>query len=283
MLRPCHAAKGLEYVFPIWYTRCGHVWFTLAMRMQCSSHAILLKATAQHIRRETACGLPAHVRLLPATTWSSTKVVIRSIPISDAGGHCENKQRLSWTSKRVVAAHYKKGDLLNCWTSSSDISSYHASFHEGHSTIGAWQGRGMACVNWRYSTACYVWIGLNSLGLCLPDARFKSEPVGWLQRLVLHDCFDPNQGCTYPGWHAHRRERGGFIITLPVNLHFWFLGAADVNLCIWLLVQYWLLAVECFFMDWLCFNVWSDFFVHLSVRLNDIFLLILSSCFMLSQ
>jgi hypothetical protein len=30
----------------------------------------------------------------------------------------------------VVAAHYKKDDLLNCWTNSSDISGYHAEFHE---------------------------------------------------------------------------------------------------------------------------------------------------------
>ena len=46
------------------------------------------------------------------------EVVIRRIPISDAGGQCENKHRLSWTRKRVVAAHYKKDDLLHCWTSS---------------------------------------------------------------------------------------------------------------------------------------------------------------------
>jgi len=43
----------------------------------------------------------------------------------------------------VVAAHYKKDDLLNCWTSSSDISGYHADFHEGHGTVGAGQGQGM--------------------------------------------------------------------------------------------------------------------------------------------
>jgi len=49
--------------------------------MSCSDHAVLLKATAQRGRRETACGLPAHVRLLPATTPSSTKIVIRSIPV----------------------------------------------------------------------------------------------------------------------------------------------------------------------------------------------------------
>jgi hypothetical protein len=33
---------------------------------------------------ETTCGRPSRVRLLPATTWISTKVVTRSIPISGA-------------------------------------------------------------------------------------------------------------------------------------------------------------------------------------------------------
>jgi len=47
----------------------------------------------------------------------------------------------------MVAAHYKKDDLLHCWTSSLDMSGYHADFHEGHGTIGAGEGRGMACVN----------------------------------------------------------------------------------------------------------------------------------------
>jgi len=36
---------------------------------------------------------------------------------------------------------------LNCWTNSSDISGYHAEFHEGHGTVEAGQGSGMACVN----------------------------------------------------------------------------------------------------------------------------------------
>ena len=120
-----------------------------AMPTPCFNYAVLLEATAQCVCRETACGHPALVRLLLATTRSSTKVVIRSKPTSDAGGQCEIKQRLSWIRKRVVAAHYKKHDLLNCWTSSSDISGYHADFHKGHGTIGAWQGNGMGA-------ACYV-------------------------------------------------------------------------------------------------------------------------------
>jgi len=106
--------------------------------MPCSDHAVLLKAT-QHGRRETACGLPARVRLLPATTRNSTEIVIRSIPVLLTTIH-------TYGCKEWVA-YYKKDDLLECWTSSSDVSGYHADFHEGHGTIGAGQGRGMACVN----------------------------------------------------------------------------------------------------------------------------------------
>ena len=162
---PCRAANGLECVFPIWFTQCSHVLFTLTM--PCSDHAILLKAMAQHVRRETACGLPACVWLLPATTWSSMKVVTRSIPISDAGGQCEIKQHLSCTRKRVVAAYYKKDHLLNCRTSNSVISSYNTDFHKGHGTIRAWQGNSMG-------TACYVWIGLIA---ALPCSGLVFTPV----------------------------------------------------------------------------------------------------------
>ena len=114
-----------------------------AAPMPCSDYALLLKATAEDGRRETAFGRPARLRLLPATTRSSTKVDIKSIPISDAGGQCETKQRLSWTRKRVVAAHYKKDALLNCWTGSSDLSGYHVYFTKD--TTLSEQGRGAAC------------------------------------------------------------------------------------------------------------------------------------------
>jgi hypothetical protein len=98
----CRAAKGLECVLPIGFTQCGSVWFTLAM--PCPCHAPTMPfSKPQHGRRETACGLPALVRLLPATTPSSTKVVIRRIQISDAGGQCETKHRLSRTRKRQTA------------------------------------------------------------------------------------------------------------------------------------------------------------------------------------
>ena len=122
------------------------------MPMPCYAHAMLrpCRSSQGHgTARQSGDGLwvPARFRLLPANARSSTKVVIRRIPVSDAGGQCETKHRLSWTRKRVLAAHYKKDDLLHCWTRSSDIFGYHAAFHEGHGTIGAGQGRGMTCVN----------------------------------------------------------------------------------------------------------------------------------------
>jgi len=79
---PCRAAKGLECLSHLIYTvRPCLIHTCHAVPLPCSDHAVLLKATAQHGRRETPCGLPARFRLLPATTRSSTKIIIRSIPI----------------------------------------------------------------------------------------------------------------------------------------------------------------------------------------------------------
>ena len=149
---PCQAAKGLEYVFPVWFTQCGRVWFTLAMPRPCHPrpcHSSPGHGTAWPSRE----GLWANCQRFASSGYQVEfhEVVIRRIPISDAGGQCETEHRLSWTRKRVVVAHYKKDDLLHCWTSSSDISGYHADIHEGHwhcrSRAGARHGNGMLCVN----------------------------------------------------------------------------------------------------------------------------------------
>ena len=54
---PCRAAKGLECVFPIWFTQRGRVWFTLAMPWPCRSSQG--HSTEQHSPLSTAvlcCG-----------------------------------------------------------------------------------------------------------------------------------------------------------------------------------------------------------------------------------
>jgi len=184
MSRPCCIAKGLECVCLLIYTvRSCLIHTCHAMPMLCSDHAVLLKSAVQHVRRETAYGLPARVRLLPATTRSSTKFAIRRIPVSDAGGQCETKHRLSWTRNRLVAAHYKKDDLLHCWTSSSDISGYHADFHEGYGTIecraGARLGHGTLCVNRpQFSSVIISNAAVSVLsGILAPSF---TRPIRWL-------------------------------------------------------------------------------------------------------
>ena len=157
---PCRAAKGLECVFPIWFTQCGRVWFTLAMPRPCRALTMPLFSRPRHstaVERWPVGYLPAFGffrlprgvprRLLSEAYQSSSQ---RSIPA---------------TVKSGSSTLQKKNDLLNCWTSSSDISGYHAEFYEGHGAVGTGQGRGMACVNqsteWQrkgMGAACYVWI-----------------------------------------------------------------------------------------------------------------------------
>ena len=45
---PCHAAKGLEYAFAIWFTQCGRVWFTLAIPCPCHALTMPFFSIPQH-------------------------------------------------------------------------------------------------------------------------------------------------------------------------------------------------------------------------------------------
>jgi hypothetical protein len=140
---PCRAAKGLECVFLIWFTQCGRVWFTLAMPRPCH-HSLTMPFLSRprhitDIERRPVGYLPAFgffrlphgvPRRLSSEAYQSSSQ--RSIPA---------------TVKSGSSTLQKKDDLLNCWTSSSDISGYHADFHVGYGTVGAGQGNGMTCVN----------------------------------------------------------------------------------------------------------------------------------------
>ena len=57
---PCRAAKGLECVFPIWFTQCGRVWFTLAMPCPCHAPTMPFFSRPLHstaVCRRLCCGL----------------------------------------------------------------------------------------------------------------------------------------------------------------------------------------------------------------------------------
>ena len=111
--------------------------------MPCSDHAVLLKSTAHHGRRETACGLPSRVRLLPATTRSSTKIVIRSIPILLTTIHTYDcKKWYQHTTKTTIC--YTVGLAVRIFPATTrTFTKDTALLKQGRGV--AWHGRGTAC------------------------------------------------------------------------------------------------------------------------------------------
>jgi hypothetical protein len=138
---PCRAAKGLECVFPIWFTQCIRVWFTLAMPRP--RHALIMPFFSRP--RQSTAVERRPVGYLPAYGFFRLPRGVPRILLSEA--YQSSSQRSIPTTVKSDSTHYKKDDLLNCWASSSDISGYHADLNEGHGTVGAGQGRGTACVN----------------------------------------------------------------------------------------------------------------------------------------
>jgi hypothetical protein len=128
-------------------------------------HAVLLKATAQHSRRETVWGLLSRVRFLPATTQSSTKLLwdayqsqmqVASVKLNTV---CmgEEKGGRSTIQKKTIC--YTVGLAIRIFCAIMRTFTKDAALSE--------QGRGAAWhvwINARHGrgTACYVWIGLYS-------------------------------------------------------------------------------------------------------------------------
>jgi len=113
VLLPCHAGKGLECVFPIWFTQCGRVWFTLAMPRPC--HALIMPFFSRP-RQSTAVerrpvGYPptfGFFRLPRGVPWRLLSEAYQS-----------SSQRSIPTIVKNGSNTLQKGRSVNCWTSSS--------------------------------------------------------------------------------------------------------------------------------------------------------------------
>ena len=68
VLLPCRAAKGLECVFPIWFTQRGRVWFTLAMPCPCHAPTMTFFSRPQHSTARPS--LDRRAVALRKTAWS---------------------------------------------------------------------------------------------------------------------------------------------------------------------------------------------------------------------
>jgi hypothetical protein len=78
-------------------------------------------------------------------TWHDTCELATAVQIRYVGDL--RTFGLFWLQRRVPRRFFyqKHTNPLNCRTSSSDISGYHAEFNEGHGTVGEWQECGMSC------------------------------------------------------------------------------------------------------------------------------------------
>jgi hypothetical protein len=133
---PCHAAEGLDYIFPIWFTyifpiwftQCDCVWFTLAMPRPCRSERDFSTA-----RR--GMGMARHCELGSA------------VQRRHVGDLYPRSASSSYRAEFHEGCNQKYTNSFNCRTSNSNISGYHVDFHKEHGTVGEWQGRHIICVN----------------------------------------------------------------------------------------------------------------------------------------
>jgi hypothetical protein len=161
---PCLAAKGLECVFPIWFTRCSRVWFTLAMPRPC--HPRPCRCSQGH---DTA--RPSRDYLFAFGFFRLPCGVPRNCNQMHTDLRCRwpvwNQTPFAWTRKRVVAAHYKKDSVglavrifpatMRTLTKDTALSKQgrSAAWHVWitHGMAGEGHENGMGAL-------CYVWIGL---------------------------------------------------------------------------------------------------------------------------
>jgi hypothetical protein len=109
MLFPCHSTKALDCVFPIWFTQCGHVWFTHSMSFPCH-------ATNMPIRKWTLKAM--------ADSW-----------------HVRGRVTACWRYVGDLPLLVPGSLLSEAYQSQMQVASVK------QSTLGEWQGNGMVCVN----------------------------------------------------------------------------------------------------------------------------------------
>ena len=126
MPRPCRANKGLESVFPIWFTQCGRDWFTLTMQCPCHAPSMPFFSRPQHstaVSRRSCCSLEKNGMV---GAWHGHCMA----SVNQTRPHCVNQ--MGKTHSKPLSARHGRGNGMG--------------------------------------TACYVWIGLNSLhGISLRD------------------------------------------------------------------------------------------------------------------
>ena len=98
---PRRTAKGLECVFPIWFTQCGRVWFTLTMSRPCHALTMPFFLRPQHntdVERRSCCAV-----VLRRPTWSEHSMA----SVNQTWPHCVNQ--MGKTHSKPLAAGRGRG------------------------------------------------------------------------------------------------------------------------------------------------------------------------------
>jgi len=125
---PCRAAKRLQCVFPIWFTQCGRVWFTLAMACPC--HALTMPFFSRPRHSTVVEWRP--VGYLPVFGFFRLPHRVPRRFLSEA-----YQSSSQWSIPMTVksgSSTLQKDDMLNCWT----ISAYYCK-PEIHWGLLLWQ------------------------------------------------------------------------------------------------------------------------------------------------
>jgi hypothetical protein len=75
---------------------------------------------------------------------------------------CPHSATSSYHAEFYEGCYQKHTNPLKLRTSSLDMLGYHVDFHEGHGTVGEWQGCGMAWQGNGMGTAWHVSISQNN-------------------------------------------------------------------------------------------------------------------------
>jgi hypothetical protein len=156
---PCRAAKGLECVFPIWFTQCSRVWFTLAMPRPCHALTMPFFPRPQHstaVERRPVGYLPAFGffrlsrgvsrRLLSEAYQSSSQ---RSIPAAVKSGSStlQKGQSVKLLDKQFGYFRLPRGLSQRSRHCRSRVGERHGMCELTHGMAWERHGHGMLCVN----------------------------------------------------------------------------------------------------------------------------------------
>ena len=185
-----HAAKGLECVFPNWFTQCGRFLFTLAMPWPCHAPTMPFFSRPQHGRRETAVLWPSKERHGRSMAWSW-----HGKCESDTAALCKSigKDILN-PLRHGTARHGTAGER-------------YAMCESALSLLSCCSGLDILC-QWKYSTS-HSKIPVFLFNILKNNGKFDLQEYAFLLGYYTHSwgCYMPVSGHATKGW-----------ILLPVRL-----------------------------------------------------------------